>query len=297
MGKKSKAPKIDTAPAMAHMEKYTPTSYNSKFGGLGAVSSKYDTATKSMTGELQGSEATNRLSDTALKSLQGMDEAVKLAGQEAYDVNYAPAQRQTSNTLNDLMMQGGGNNIRGNSRMQDIMARNADQLSESQGQRLYAVRNQGENDALTKLLQKYNMRMNPLQMLMGQQGQLTNQLGSGITGMGQQGANILNNAAVSNAQMKQQAQQSGMSGIGSAIGGGMALAGSMFSDENLKENIEEVGQLNNGLNIYTYNYKGDDTPRIGLLAQEVQKVKPAAVHKDPMGSGFLKVDYRKAVVA
>lgn len=79
------------------------------------------------------------------------------------------------------------------------------------------------------------------------------------------------------------------------IGGGLSMAGmlgSLFSDENLKENILPVGKLNDGQKIYSYTYKGDSVPRIGLLAQEVAKVRPEAVHRDP--SGFLKVNYGKA---
>ena len=91
-------------------------------------------------------------------------------------------------------------------------------------------------------------------------------------------------------------------GIGSWLGPGMQLAGlgmglySMFSDERLKENIEQVGKLNDGQNVYSYNYKGDPTPQIGLLAQEVAEHHPEAVHVDP-ASGFLKVHYGAATSA
>lgn len=61
------------------------------------------------------------------------------------------------------------------------------------------------------------------------------------------------------------------------------------SDARFKENIKAVGKLNNGLTVYLFNYKNDKTPRIGLLAQEVRKVKPKAVTEDR--SGFLYVRY------
>lgn len=78
------------------------------------------------------------------------------------------------------------------------------------------------------------------------------------------------------------------------IGSTAGTLGSMFlfSDRRVKENIEEVGELDNGLPVYAYNYKGDPTPQIGLMAQDVQKKNPKAVKAF---GGILAVDYRKAV--
>jgi len=83
------------------------------------------------------------------------------------------------------------------------------------------------------------------------------------------------------------------SGIGSAASGiGDALSSLfMFSDERLKEFIEPVGELYDGTNVYRYQYKGDDTPRIGLMAQEVEKTNPGAVVEI---AGYKAVDYGKA---
>ena len=87
------------------------------------------------------------------------------------------------------------------------------------------------------------------------------------------------------------------SGIGSAasgIGGGIGdIIGSlaMFSDERLKEDIEPVGTLYDGTNVYRYRYIDDPVPRIGLIAQEVEAVNPDAVTEI---AGFKAVDYGKA---
>lgn len=75
------------------------------------------------------------------------------------------------------------------------------------------------------------------------------------------------------------------------LGGGTALAGLMFSDERVKEDIHKVGELDDGQNVYTYRYKGDDTPQLGLLAQEVLDHAPEAVHDV---GGVLAVDYSMA---
>lgn len=47
--------------------------------------------------------------------------------------------------------------------------------------------------------------------------------------------------------------------------------------------------MNNGLTVYCFNYKGDNRPQIGLLAQEVQKIKPEAVAENE--DGYLMVRY------
>lgn len=98
-----------------------------------------------------------------------------------------------------------------------------------------------------------------------------------------------------------------LSNIGTGISGAGALAGMapgisslmsslgplmMLSDARLKTDIEPVGKLNDGQNVYSYRFKGSDLPQIGLLAQEVMRHEPSAVHRHP--SGALAVDYGAA---
>ena len=85
----------------------------------------------------------------------------------------------------------------------------------------------------------------------------------------------------------------GMKTSGGGTVGGNAISGlgAMFSDERLKEAIEPVGSLYDGTNVYRYNYKGDPTPRIGLIAQEVEKTRPDAVIEI---GGYKAVRYDKA---
>jgi hypothetical protein len=71
---------------------------------------------------------------------------------------------------------------------------------------------------------------------------------------------------------------------------GLAM-GLLSSDERVKENIKPVGRTFDGQHIYKFNYVGDHTTHVGLLAQEVEKHHPEAVH----GLGALKfVDYDAA---
>lgn len=64
-----------------------------------------------------------------------------------------------------------------------------------------------------------------------------------------------------------------------------------FSDARLKENIRPIGETSAGLPIYIYNYKGDPTPMMGVMAHEALMDQPEAVSIHP--SGFLMVNYGK----
>lgn len=81
----------------------------------------------------------------------------------------------------------------------------------------------------------------------------------------------------------------GNSGLGLALGnnlfgstagsGAFDALGTLLSDERVKDNITPVGKLENGLPVYTFRYKGDPVTRLGLVAQDVEKVKPEAVRE------------------
>lgn len=80
------------------------------------------------------------------------------------------------------------------------------------------------------------------------------------------------------------------------LGGGLAalpFLSSMFnwSDRRLKEDVKKIGKTDDGLPIYRYRYKGSARPVIGLMAQDVLKVKPEAVANV---GGLLAVNYEAA---
>lgn len=62
-----------------------------------------------------------------------------------------------------------------------------------------------------------------------------------------------------------------------------------FSDRRLKTDIERIGEREDGLGVYVYRYLWSPVRFIGVMAQEVLKVKPEAVIHTP--SGFLAVNY------
>lgn len=71
--------------------------------------------------------------------------------------------------------------------------------------------------------------------------------------------------------------------------GGTAMGALFGSDRRFKSNIKEIGALKNGLKVYSYTIGG--IPAIGVMADEVEKVIPDAVHKD--SAGYRYVDYSK----
>jgi hypothetical protein len=138
-------------------------------------------------------------------------------------------------------------------------------------------------------------------------GNLANQANIGI-GNAYSGADLANQSLGMGLLGAGLSAAGGLPGIGGGLGqlgagvtgGGVGTFGgnfgapptySIFSDERLKEDIEPVGELYDGSNVYRYRYKGDETPRIGLMAQEVMQDRPEAVHEI---DGWLAVDYSKA---
>jgi len=93
-----------------------------------------------------------------------------------------------------------------------------------------------------------------------------------------------NNAAMQAAAMQAGAmRQAGTMGMIGGIGQGVLGAAGLFalSDKREKTEIKPLGKSGSvlGLKMYSYKYKGDDKERIGMMAQDVQKVLPEAVEE------------------
>lgn len=101
---------------------------------------------------------------------------------------------------------------------------------------------------------------------------------------------------------QQMANQSSNATMGGLFGlGGTALAGGlkyglpllMGSDIRMKENVRRVGYTDDGQPLYFYTYKSDpNTPHVGLMAQDVEKIRPDAVVEI---DGMKYVDYARAL--
>jgi hypothetical protein len=179
------------------------------------------------------------------------------------------------------------------------------------------MQNQRENDLLaTATTQGFGVGQQARQQALQEQAYLRNEplntlsavrTGSQVTGpqfvnSAQQattaGPDLLGAAGMQyNAQMgdfnaKQAAQQNFNSGLM-----GLAGAGMMMSDIRTKENIVPIGVLNNGLTLYSFEYKDEfkghplagEGVQVGVMAQEVEQVYPYAI--TTLNDGYKAVNY------
>jgi hypothetical protein len=79
---------------------------------------------------------------------------------------------------------------------------------------------------------------------------------------------------------------------GAFLGMAGKLGAAYISDRRVKQNISKVGTLDNGLPVYSFQYKWGGPQQIGLMAQDVEKVNPAAVTEI---DGIKAVYYSEAV--
>ena len=177
---------------------------------------------------------------------------------------------------------------------------------------------QGYTQALGAAQQQQGVQLGQQQQnlaRMGQAGQQIAGIGTAAQGAGLQGAQ----AQMAAGQIGQQTQQAGLSALynqfqqeqsypfqtaqflANIAEGTGALSGSttttqtpqsFFSDERVKDDIEDIGRTHDGQKIVKFRYKGDKGPKqIGLIAQDVEKHHPDAVGEY---HGIKTVDYDKA---
>lgn len=96
----------------------------------------------------------------------------------------------------------------------------------------------------------------------------------------------------SNYQSQLSQYNQGQSALSNGLFGLGAAALSLLSDRRAKKDIRRIGKLDNGLPVYAFRYILDDgAMRIGLMADEVEKVVPDAVSMSALG--LKVVDYGK----
>jgi hypothetical protein len=86
-----------------------------------------------------------------------------------------------------------------------------------------------------------------------------------------------------------------MGGGGMRGGGGGRGGGGRRSDIRLKHDIVLVGHLDNGLGLYRFAYNGGAKAYVGVMAQEVEQVRPDAVLRG--ADGYLRVRYDRLGLA
>ena len=142
-----------------------------------------------------------------------------------------------------------------------------------------------------------------LQSALGIQGATQNGFGQANSAMGSvsSGFGALNSAKLNAWGQANQAQATESAGYGSAVGAGLGMYAAFLaaSDRSVKQNIVRLGERTDGLGIYSFEYKPEyqaqwgEGERIGLMADEVEKLYPEAVlqHAD----GYKVVDYSKVM--
>lgn len=111
----------------------------------------------------------------------------------------------------------------------------------------------------------------------------------GLSGLGLQAGQLLGGAGQYSKGISKGPSEGLAGPLGSLLSSASAFA---WSDRRVKDDIKRVGELDDGQNVYRFRYKGSPQWQIGLMAQEVEKVRPEAVFEHP--SGVKMVNYLAA---
>lgn len=185
-------------------------------------------------------------------------------------------------------------------RMRQGLAGEAQSMRQSQLAEASAIRemqNQARAQAMADTLLQRRLPMEELATLTGSPSIGSAGLGTATTGLNVPGVSIAPPPIMQGvmAQGTDATNRYGqqIAGYGAQMDAISNIAGSAIaaSDKTLKENIVKVGQSPSGFNIYEWNYLWSPERFRGVIAQEVQKVKPQAVLSNIFG--YLMVDYNK----
>jgi len=204
------------------------------------------------------------------------------AQQQQYDQNSNNA--GFSNGANQQMFQNANTSASGNNALQD-QAINA-QLAK------FNAQNTGRQNAMNEAFATRNQGLNEvLGLASGAQVQNPNFVSTNMPSIPTTDYAGIVQQDYSN-QMG--AYNSQMSNYNSILGGlfGLGASGIKASDRRLKRDIRRIGTYSNGLPKYEYRYHWSDRRHVGVMSDDVRKVRPDAVVRI---DGFDAVNYRKAL--
>ena len=149
------------------------------------------------------------------------------------------------------------------------------------------ARQQGVQEAIAQRNQPLTELTSMLGMTQPQSPQFTSTPQPGVAPVDYTGL-VQSNFNAKNSNYQQ--MMGGLFDLGSAVAGGWARSG-FPSDRRLKLNIELVGRDPRGFGLYEYRYLWDapHVRRVGVMADEVEKIVPAAVSRNDRG--YAVVDY------
>jgi len=108
---------------------------------------------------------------------------------------------------------------------------------------------------------------------------------SGLSGLGLQAGGLVANTGQTSNSTSSGASPSTLGSIASTVGG----IASIFSDRRLKTAIRKLGEFTDGLGKYSFRYKWGGPRYVGVMADEVAKLRPWAL--GPVVDGFATVNY------
>lgn len=163
----------------------------------------------------------------------------------------------------------------------------------AEADRAYGQESDRRRMALSEMLTERGQPYSELAMLQGMQSPVDMPQFQGMSPVGVNAADIQGaygqqyQGQIDAYNAKQQGKNNLLSGLF-----GLGSAAIFASDERVKEDIEPIGELNDGTNVYLFRYKGDETPQVGVMAQEVEKRDPGAIHER---HGVKHVDYARVL--
>ena len=214
-------------------------------------------------------------------------------GSEAYNNSMAQLGLQQNDQMQGLAQ----SSIAEGQRMRQGLAGEAQSMRQSQlaeASMMREMQNQARAQGLADTLLERRLPMEELATLTGSPSIGSAGMGTATTGLNVPGVSVAPPPifAASQAQGANDANRyaTDMQGYGATMNAVGNIA-TMFSDKTLKENIVKVGQSPSGFNVYEWNYLWSPERFRGVIAQEVQKIKPKAVLSNIFG--HLMVDYSK----
>lgn len=82
-------------------------------------------------------------------------------------------------------------------------------------------------------------------------------------------------------------------GSSSTVVGGVYYPYYTMSDRRLKTHVRRVKTLDNGITLYSYRYKGDNRNFVGVMAQDIKKLRKFRHAVRTNKNGYLEVNYAK----
>jgi Chaperone of endosialidase len=246
--------------------------------------------------DVTGGNFANQASGQAFNQGLAANQFANQATQQAYNQNLGAAQfgnqalqQQYNQNLGSAQFQNqalGQASALDQSRMQS--QNNA--ISQQYGLNNQFAQNQNQlrQQMIAEEMQRRGMSLNEMNALLsGQQVQMPNMPSFSASGRAET-PNILG-ATQSAYDAQLGAYNADQAAFGNLLGAGAQLgsAAFMFSDRRLKSNIKRVGTHAIGVGIYDYTMMG--MSQRGVIAQEVQAVRPDLVKRH--ASGYLTVNY------